>query len=214
MNLLQKTKKFKGIQIKKANSGELLFKNALDKLGVKYKYQFMIPPFIVDFYLPKHALILEIDGDVHNNKSCQERDIYRETYLMSFRFFISRYNLSYHAESPIQFLKHQLELYPKIGTGRKRGINQKMARIKFLAQIEGFQIFTNKNYEQNWISFKTWQKRKNFVGKHPEFVKNKKEALRDRSLDSNIFEDASGSPARSKGQKPAGLFLFERINEG
>ena len=47
--------------------------------GVKFRRQHVIDRFIVDFYVPSHSLVVEIDGPVH--MKYRERDREREEYL-------------------------------------------------------------------------------------------------------------------------------------
>jgi very-short-patch-repair endonuclease len=48
--------------------------------GVKFRRQHPIPPFIVDFYSPELKLIIEIDGDTHDE---QEEYDARRTYFLN-----------------------------------------------------------------------------------------------------------------------------------
>lgn len=44
-----------------------------NKLGVKFKRQFSVGPYILDFYSPKNKLAIEIDGSQHiDNKEYDE----------------------------------------------------------------------------------------------------------------------------------------------
>jgi very-short-patch-repair endonuclease len=55
---------------KKATKAELIFKDYLDKQKIKYIFQKgFLTPFhrIVDFYIPRGGLIIEIDGGYHND---------------------------------------------------------------------------------------------------------------------------------------------------
>lgn len=49
------------------------------KLGVHFRMQQVIQGFIVDFYCHKAALVIEVDGDVHDLQ--QEEDARREEVL-------------------------------------------------------------------------------------------------------------------------------------
>lgn len=48
--------------------------------GVKFRRQQVIEQFIVDFFVPSHRLIIEIDGGVHRGR--EEHDSLREQFLM------------------------------------------------------------------------------------------------------------------------------------
>ena len=47
------------------------------QLGVRFRRQVVIGQFIADFYCPKRALVLEVDGGVHDDRRDidQERDV-------------------------------------------------------------------------------------------------------------------------------------------
>ena len=49
------------------------------KLGVRFRRQQIISGFIVDFYCHKAALVVEVDGDIHDLQ--QEEDARRERFL-------------------------------------------------------------------------------------------------------------------------------------
>ena len=49
------------------------------KLGVRFRRQQIIAGFIVDFYCHKAALVIEVDGDIHDLQ--QEEDARREKVL-------------------------------------------------------------------------------------------------------------------------------------
>ena len=51
-----------------------------NKLGVHFRRQQVVAGFIVDFYCHKAALVLEVDGDIHDSQ--QEEDAEREKVLM------------------------------------------------------------------------------------------------------------------------------------
>jgi len=56
--------------IKRATPSELKFKKFLDENNIRYMFQKgFLKPFhrIVDFYIPKYKLIIEIDGGYHIN---------------------------------------------------------------------------------------------------------------------------------------------------
>jgi very-short-patch-repair endonuclease len=52
-------------------------------LGVKFKRQFSIGSFVVDFYCSSHELIIEVDGSVHEDPVVQQNDKDRQEALES-----------------------------------------------------------------------------------------------------------------------------------
>jgi very-short-patch-repair endonuclease len=60
-----------------------------NKLGVQFRRQQIVAGFIVDFYCHKSALIVEVDGDVHDLQ--QEEDTRREKALSELGLRIVRF---------------------------------------------------------------------------------------------------------------------------
>ena len=60
-----------------------------NKLGVHFRRQQVIAGFIVDFYCHKSALVVEVDGDVHDLQ--QEEDARREKALSALGLRIVRF---------------------------------------------------------------------------------------------------------------------------
>ena len=59
------------------------------KLGVRFRRQQVIQGFIVDFYCHKSALVVEVDGDIHDLQ--QEEDARREKALSALGLRIVRF---------------------------------------------------------------------------------------------------------------------------
>ena len=59
------------------------------KLGVRFRRQQVIQGFIVDFYCHKAALVIEVDGDIHDLQ--QEEDARREKVLREMGLAIVRF---------------------------------------------------------------------------------------------------------------------------
>jgi very-short-patch-repair endonuclease len=59
--------------------------------GRKFRRQHGIESFIVDFYCPSEQLIVELDGEVHNNSAQAEYDKIREDRLRELGFRIIRF---------------------------------------------------------------------------------------------------------------------------
>ena len=61
----------------------------MNKLGVHFRRQQVIAGFIVDFYCHKSALVVEVDGDIHDLQ--QEEDARREKVLREMGLRIVRF---------------------------------------------------------------------------------------------------------------------------
>lgn len=60
-----------------------------NKLGVHFRRQQVIAGFIVDFYCHKAALVIEVDGDIHDLQ--QEEDARREKVLSEMELRVIRF---------------------------------------------------------------------------------------------------------------------------
>jgi len=49
--------------------------------GCKFKRQYSVGRFVIDFFCPELKLAVEIDGDTHYKESEQEKDRHRQQYL-------------------------------------------------------------------------------------------------------------------------------------
>ena len=65
---------------------EKLRHNRLD--GLQFRRQQIITPYIVDFYCHSKALVIEVDGDIHNLQ--QDYDAERNSYLIARGFRMLR----------------------------------------------------------------------------------------------------------------------------
>jgi len=62
-----------------------------EQLGVKFRRQNSIGPYIVDFYSPKIKLVIEVDGTQHYTKTGLEYDEIRENYMKSLKIKTLRF---------------------------------------------------------------------------------------------------------------------------
>ncbi|MDF2457126.1 MAG: endonuclease protein [Cytophagaceae bacterium] len=60
--------------------------------GFRFKNQHPISKFIVDFYCHKARLVIEIDGEVHNQREQADYDIGRTYELESFGLIVIRFS--------------------------------------------------------------------------------------------------------------------------
>lgn len=62
-----------------------------EKFGVKFRRQYNIDYYIVDFYCHELKLIIELDGSIHGELEQKRKDIIRDKYLMGQGYTIVRY---------------------------------------------------------------------------------------------------------------------------
>ncbi len=68
------------------NAEELVWRYLRNKqmLGYKFKRQYSVDHFVIDFYCPELKLAVEVDGESHNNPEQKEYDVQRQKYLEEF----------------------------------------------------------------------------------------------------------------------------------
>jgi very-short-patch-repair endonuclease len=59
--------------------------------NTKFRRQHSIEPYTVDFYNHQHKLIIEVDGEVHNDIAQEQYDIERDTLLKEQGYHILRF---------------------------------------------------------------------------------------------------------------------------
>jgi len=59
--------------------------------GFKFRRQYSVGPYIVDFYCPELRLAIEVDGDSHFQKGAYEYDGQREKYIKQFNVRFLRF---------------------------------------------------------------------------------------------------------------------------
>lgn len=52
--------------------------------GCKFRRQFGVGPYVVDFYCAEFKLAVELDGDSHFSEDAQKHDIERQEYIEQF----------------------------------------------------------------------------------------------------------------------------------
>lgn len=63
-----------------------------NKLGFRFKRQYSIVNYVVDFYCAKYKLAIEIDGKIHQRLDNRKYDQYRTRYLESLGIKEIRFN--------------------------------------------------------------------------------------------------------------------------
>jgi len=83
-----------------------------DKLGVRFRRQFGIGEYIVDFYAPIIKLVVEVDGNQHYTKEGLEYDKVRSEYLEAVGETILRFKnqeIKNEIEKVIDVIKNKVE---------------------------------------------------------------------------------------------------------
>lgn len=112
---------------KSTNAEKLLWERLRNnKLGVKFRRQFSVMGYVVDFYCPQYRLIIELKGGVHKTTSSKKYDDYRRKYLESFWMTIVEFwnaEIEQDMEKVISSIKNHLSPgpSPKFWRGERKG---------------------------------------------------------------------------------------------
>ena len=101
-------------QMTRAENSLWLRLRAKQFYGLKFRRQHGIGPYIVDFYCPEKAIIIEVDGDVHADEIHIIKDQKREKDLKSLGLSVIRYNnddVINNFEGVLEDLKNRLLLF-------------------------------------------------------------------------------------------------------
>ena len=93
-----------------------LWYDYLKSLPVSVYRQHMIGPYIVDFYIPSSAIVIELDGSQHYTEDGPEKDRQRDEYLLQKGLTVLRYQNSY-------FHSHFIEVCEDIARHLKNKLN-------------------------------------------------------------------------------------------
>ena len=80
--------------------------------GRKFRRQHSIENYIVDFYCASEKLIVELDGEVHNNVLAEKRNQIRDSRLAALGFKILRFEnqmVFQHLDSVLQEIKNNFK---------------------------------------------------------------------------------------------------------
>ncbi|EKE06687.1 MAG: hypothetical protein ACD_18C00305G0005 [uncultured bacterium] len=81
------------------------------KMGVRFRRQYSIESFIVDFYCHELKLIIELDGWIHGEEENKKKDIIRQNILEKLGFKIIRYKneqIKYELKNVLQDIYNQI----------------------------------------------------------------------------------------------------------
>lgn len=63
--------------------------------GLKFRHQHSIKNYIVDFYCTKHKIVIELDGNGHDEPLQKEKDLQRDLGLNKIGYTVLRYENKY-----------------------------------------------------------------------------------------------------------------------
>ncbi len=59
--------------------------------GARFRRQYSVGGYVVDFYCPALRLVIELDGDTHFGGGAEERDAVRDAYIQTFGIQVIRF---------------------------------------------------------------------------------------------------------------------------
>ena len=100
-------------------SAEIMLWNLLRSrrfLGLKFRRQHAMPPYVLDFYCDELQVAVELDGGQHNEDGETERDARRAAYLAERNIEVIRYwnhDLMLRTEAVLEDLMTRLSMKPR-----------------------------------------------------------------------------------------------------
>ena len=96
-------------------------------LGYKFRRQFSVGSYILDFYCPSLRLAIEIDGESHFNPEAKEYDSRRQRFIESLGISVVRFtntdvreNLDGVLQMLARMIAEQEKVVPRAGDGQER----------------------------------------------------------------------------------------------
>jgi len=91
-NKSSQTEKRRKLRQHQTNAEELVWKFIRNRqiLDTKFKRQYSVDQYIIDFYCAELKLAIEIDGGTHNTSVQKKKDIIRQKYLEGFNIMFVR----------------------------------------------------------------------------------------------------------------------------
>lgn len=92
-NLSQLKQRRRQLRSRSTPSESLLWNQLRNnQLGCKFKRQYSVDGYVMDFYSPSQKLGIELEGGIHLKNSQQKYDAYRFNYLKEFGIHIIRFS--------------------------------------------------------------------------------------------------------------------------
>lgn len=93
----------------------------LRRYPIKFRKQYVLAGFILDFYCMKARMAIELDGDQHYDSNAREYDSRRTTFLRRKGILVLRYrnkdvdaNLSYICDQIDMYVKKRIEAFSNL----------------------------------------------------------------------------------------------------
>ena len=80
-------------------------------LSLKFKRQYSIAQFVLDFYCPEKRIVIELDGSIHNTAAVRNHDENRDGFIKDFNIKIIRIKNEMvfdNVEEVLEYIKSQI----------------------------------------------------------------------------------------------------------
>jgi very-short-patch-repair endonuclease len=141
----------------KRNPIEKRLHNYFNQYNILHQWNYIISPYIVDFFFLKKGLVFELDGSIHNNINQQNKDMVREDYLLSFDLLIMRFK----STDDFKNILNTYHKFKKISYPKRKKLIDKICRARSFFNLprEFKQVPYNFNALYGWS--KEYKRKKN-----------------------------------------------------
>ncbi len=101
--------------------------------GLKFRRQYSVAGFVVDFYCPELKLALEVDGSIHDSPEQQGKDRERERIIKSVGLSFLRLTndqVLHHSEKAVRLIKTKVTESVKPGSPFTRGSSKSKSLVQ------------------------------------------------------------------------------------
>lgn len=127
---------------------ERIVYNKLKERNITFEYQKIISPYIVDFFFPNKALIVEIDGKSHRYHNALWNDSKRDQYFLNIGIQIIKFSNDEDDDEII----NKIDMFDYLSIRKNRARRPKGRNLKY-KNINKFIDLINRHYENDNLVF-------------------------------------------------------------
>lgn len=118
-NIPQLRERRRNLRMKSTNAEELLWQELRSgKLKFRFRRQYSIGGYILDFYCPRQRLVVEVDGSIHERQ--KDYDEIRDKYLLQLDYKVLHFTnqeIETNLKQVLAVIKHNFSPSPKSRRG-------------------------------------------------------------------------------------------------
>ena len=146
--ILYKRRKLQKELLKRMTFSEHRLAKFLKSKRIKHSKQFIIAPYIVDFYLRNRGIIIELDGSVHNKNKQINHDVRRDNYFFSMKLIVLRFKNNH----PVEDILNHIYQFKLLNNEEIRKNQNRIAKVNAMCNSKGY-----KNNLLNIINPNDWK---------------------------------------------------------